>query len=69
MSPFAKMSDEELGMMSMVGEGAEAQAAQQMLNRRQNLDLNREIDRIYKSNPRERAQQLVSDLLDTLKGE
>jgi hypothetical protein len=40
-----------------------------MLNRRQNLDLNREIDRIYKSNPRERAQQLVSDLLDTLKGE
>lgn len=69
MSPFAKMSDEELGMMSMMGEGAEAQAAQQMLNRRQNLDLNREIDRIYKSNPRERAQQLVSDLLDTLKGE
>ena len=69
MSPFAKLSDEELGMMSMVGEGAEAEVAQKMLERRQNLDLSREIDRIYKSNPRELAQQKVSDLIKTLKGE
>ena len=68
-SPYAKLSDEDLGMMSLMAEPAEAASAQSMLQKRESLDVSREIDRIYKSNPRELAQQKVTDLLRTLKGE
>jgi len=53
----------------LMAEPAEAASAQSMLQKRESLDVSREIDRIYKSNPRELAQQKVTDLLRTLKGE
>jgi len=68
-SPYAKLSDEDLGMISLMGEPADAAAAQNMLQKRQRVDVSREIDRIYRSNPLELAQQKVTDLLRTLKGE
>lgn len=66
-SPYQALSDEDLGMMSMVGSKEDAYNANKVLASRRSLDVSRDIQRLQRSG-RPDAQKMVKDYLNKLQG-
>jgi hypothetical protein len=64
-SPYQTLSDEDLGMMSMVGSKEDAYNANKVLASRRSFDVARDIQRLQRSG-RPDAQKLVKDYLNKL---
>jgi hypothetical protein len=65
-NPYSKLSDQELGQISMTGTASEAYNASKQLTKRRSIDASREIQQLQKSG-RPDAQQLVQQYIQDLK--